>query len=71
MENGRMVWAIRCGLEVLPKNRDGERFAGLLALRTVAAHLDLAELHDEIDAMVKANIAGREEALSREVTSGE
>ena len=46
-------FAIRCALDSLTGTSSGEQWMALLALRTVAFHLDLAELHTEIDLRLK------------------
>jgi hypothetical protein len=48
--------SIRYGLETLGGRPAAERFTGLLALRTVAHHLDLHALFTEIDGLVKAEM---------------
>ena len=44
--------AIHHGIDTLAGTSRAEKFAALLALRTVAFHLDLTELHAELDRML-------------------
>ena len=44
-----LEFAMSCGYEALTGVRSEERWAGLMALRTVAFHLDMKDLHAQFD----------------------
>jgi hypothetical protein len=52
MNREEEIQAIRYALDAVPPD-PAERFGALLVLRTVAHHLNLHNLHEEIDAKIQ------------------